>query len=222
MNIHPFFMTFIELLIVLTFFVFPSFSSKHQSFISFSNMIIAIIFSIFSTLCILLLHKKRNFWMYIHTKSTISLKKILFGISTLLLLIASSFLFSLFAKGKVIITIEHVSHWHHYGIILIWIFFLSLFEESLYRFYIPDTILQLLMFFPQKKQAAVHHFFYYGIPILLFSFAHYYNGVYGIIFAGFSCIFFFLLKNKYNSLMLNSLVHCAYNVISIYLIQKTI
>lgn len=222
MNIHPFFVTFFELLLVLTFFVFPSFSSKPQSFISFSYMTITIVYSFLSTLCIITLHKKKNFFTYMVSKKTFSLKKIPAVFFAFVLLTAASFLFSLFAQGEVFITLERASGPHHYAILLLWIFCLSFFEESLYRFYLPDTFLKLLIFFPAINNKATHHLFYYGIPILLFSLAHSYNGIYGILFAAVSCIFFFMLKKKYNSLLLNSIVHCAYNVFSLYLMQKSI
>lgn len=222
MNIHPFFKTFLEFALVLLFFVIPSFSAQSQTSPTISYITQTTLYSLGSTLILLLLHKKQNIQAYLHSKITCSLKRTLSALMFFLLLVCTALLFSLFAHVKVILSLSFITYWYHYLLVLLWIFSMALFEEELYRFYLPDVIYQLIPPSNNKNQNNSRLLLSYALPVIFFSFAHIYNGLYAVIYAGISCMYFFLLKKKHNSLIVNTLVHFAYNCFSLYIMQKTI
>ena|SRR5574344_595660 len=93
----------------------------------------------------------------------------------------------------------------------------SFFEEVLYRFYLPESLISLLT----KKT----HFRYSRITseticILLFACAHRYLGIPSVINAAAAGIILRLCYKKSSSVSAGTAAHFAYNLLSLYLFSK--
>ncbi len=89
------------------------------------------------------------------------------------------------------------------------------FEEILYRFFLPVRTKELLHLVCNKEKIVT--FLSEGIPLLLFTFAHRYLGLFPLLNSLFAGILlrYFYTKNK--SIFWNSIIHSLYNF-SIYFI----
>jgi membrane protease YdiL (CAAX protease family) len=159
---------------------------------------------------------------YLKKQCTVSFQMILSGIKILFLIILLSLLFSRIWTGKALFVFPSKSSWSTYTFFFVWIFLSCLFEEILYRFYLPDALTSLLSFISVKLQKNLTPLFFYALPSVIFGLAHLYNGLPGILFSSLSAVLFLILKKKYNNILLNTAVHFSYNVFSYMIMQKYI
>lgn len=222
MNIHPFFMTFFELLLVSVFFIIPSFSSDVIIISSLHQLCAAFLYILVSIICILSVYVKRNFSKLFHKRHDRSWKMFLYGILTFLLLMSLSFICSLFGQGITMYAPAILKTWYGFSIIVVTTCVSAFNEELLYRFYLPDTTVTLALAVSNTLNPCIKRLVYYGPSIILFSFAHAYNGLYGIFFAALSSLLLLNLRRLYNSIILNTIVHFTYNVSALWVLSKTI
>lgn len=212
MKIHRFFVQILIFFCILLFFVFPPIFSKNnfQSSFNWNFNYFSFFYSICGLFIYLYFYKKKDL-VYKNNKFLnigygIKTFGILFIIQAILQLINYYFSFQeenlLISKPNSII---------FYFIILINFFSASLYEELLYRIYLPES---LLMFCKKINNKIFSKIIPEIISIILFGLGHLYLGFIAVINAIISGIFLRLCYTKTHSLFINVLVHFLYNVIT--------
>lgn len=114
------------------------------------------------------------------------------------------------------------SNYQALSLFLFKIFFLAMFEELIYRVYLP---FQLKRFFLKQDEFMNMRKSYVFILIsnFLFAMAHLYLGLVNVFFAFvmglfFSFIYAFFKKNAYIAFFVISLIHFIYNTIAFYIL----
>ena len=93
----------------------------------------------------------------------------------------------------------------------------SFFEEVLYRFYLPETLISLLTKIPHFRYSRITSEI---VCIFLFAGAHRYLGIPSVINAAAAGIILRLCYKKSGSVSAGTAAHFAYNLLSLYLFSK--
>lgn len=220
---HQFFYILIEIFIICSFLVFPTFyltevSSNIEYFFQLKNFL-----SIFLTSCILIM-------LLIYFPQKTSLKKILFNnfevkyiiYSILSLVIIFSFAFIL---NKIsILYFDICSKPNIYKKISLFLFLdivlKAFYEELLYRLYLVKRVKFICSFVKKHNLKNILYFACEFLIILCFSVAHRYLGIFSCINAFFAGLVFRLLMHfTKNNLICVGMVHTIYNIFTILMSQ---